>query len=47
MTRQHYIRRTLAALCGHAPATPHIYRLASAMADRAESVCPFDEPIKR
>lgn len=42
MTRQRYIRRTLAAICGQAPANPAQYHLVAAMADRVNQVCPFD-----
>lgn len=43
MTRQQYIRRTLAAICGTRPATPHDYHLVAGMADRAATVYTFDK----
>jgi len=42
MSRQDYIRRTLAALCGSSPADPATYHLVRGMADRLESVFRFD-----
>lgn len=42
MKRREYIVRTLAAMCGTAPATPQQYHLVAAMADRVESVYEFD-----
>lgn len=42
MTRTDYIRRTLRALCGDAPARPDVYYQVVRMADEAAAVCPFD-----
>lgn len=43
MKRKEYIKKTLAALCGTAPATPAQYHLVAAMADRVETIYTFDK----
>lgn len=42
MTKTRYIRRILRAMCGTAPASPHLYHMISDMADRVDVVYRFD-----
>lgn len=42
MKRKEYIKRTLTALCGTAPADPSTYHRVSRMADDINTLCPFE-----